>query len=169
MSDGPLAKTYLADAIVEVLCAAHDFYLHAHEIDRQVAPVYLREPHRVLLRRDNEFRLAFLAAVDRVQDFLLRETVMVGKPLGIHHRPAQRRQALLKTLRLRNPAQRRHLAPPYQIQPVPVPREHVLKIERMMDALDDARRRIILVDPLPQFLRVPVALRDEYRVRARQM
>ena len=53
------AKANLPDTIVEVLRARHDLYFHPHEVERQVAPVDLREAHRVLLRGDDGGGLAF--------------------------------------------------------------------------------------------------------------
>jgi len=73
------SETDFADAILEVVCAADDFDFDAHEIDRQVSPVNFGEAHGVLLRGDDDLGLALFAAVDGVQDFLLREAVMVGE------------------------------------------------------------------------------------------
>ncbi len=106
-----LAEADLAHAILEVIRAAEDLDLDAHELNRQVAPVDLGEAHRVLLRGDNGVGLALLAAVDGVQDFLLGEAMVIGEPLGIDQLRAELDEALLEALRLRNAAQGRDLAP----------------------------------------------------------
>ena len=56
-----------------------DFDFDAHEINREVAPINFREAHGVFLRRDDRLCLAFFGAIDRIDNFLLREAMMVGK------------------------------------------------------------------------------------------
>jgi hypothetical protein len=73
------AEADLADAILKVFGALEDFYFDAHEIDRQIAAIDFGEAHGVLLRGNDGDGLAFFAAVDRIQDFLLRKTVMIGE------------------------------------------------------------------------------------------
>jgi hypothetical protein len=73
------AETDFADAILKVAGAADDFYFDADEINRQIAPVNFRETHGVLLRGDDDFGLPLFCAIDDVQNFLLREAVMVGE------------------------------------------------------------------------------------------
>ena len=98
-------ETNLADAVAKVFSTAHDFDFDAHKKNRQVAAVQLGKTHGVLLRREDEFGLAFLAAVDGFDDFLLRKPVMVGKAFGIDQFRAQFDQALLETLGLRDAAE----------------------------------------------------------------
>ena len=62
-----LTEANAAHAIAEVVRAADDIDFHAHEQNRQVAPVQFRKPHGVFLRGDDEFRLTFLAAIDGVE------------------------------------------------------------------------------------------------------
>src|SRR5687768_7771741 len=78
-----LAKADLPHAVVEVARAAQDFDFNAHEKNRQVAPIDFRKAHGVLLRGENHFRLALLAAIDGVQNLLLSEAMMIGEALGI--------------------------------------------------------------------------------------
>src|SRR5208283_6067101 len=103
----PSAETDFADAILKVVRAADDLDFDAHEINRQVAPVEFREADGVLLRGDDGVGLAFLAAVDGVEDFLLREAVMIGKAFGINEFRAKFDEAVLETFRLRDAAERR--------------------------------------------------------------
>ena len=71
------AKTDLAHALVEVPGALEDLDFDPHEVDGEVAPVDFRKADGVLLSGNDGFGLAFLAAVDGVDDFLLGETVMI--------------------------------------------------------------------------------------------
>ena len=89
-----------AHAIIEVLGAAQDFYFDAHEIDGEVAAVNFRETDGVFLGGDDDLGLAFFAAVDDVEDFLLGETVVIGETLGINQFGAELDEALLKAFRL---------------------------------------------------------------------
>jgi len=73
------AETDLAHAVLKIFGAFEDFYFDAHKIDRQIAAIDFGEAHGVLLRGNDGNGLAFLAAVDRIQDFLLRKTVMIGE------------------------------------------------------------------------------------------
>src|ERR1039457_3372185 len=139
------------------------------EIDRQVAPVNLREAHGVLLRGDDDLGLAFLAAVDGVEDFLLREAVMVHETLGIDEFAAEFYQALFEAFRLGDAAQRRDFFALEKIQAFPFAAEHILEIQRMMHAFDEAGLGIMLGDAGAQSGGVAVALGDENRLRAREV
>ena len=92
---------------MKVVCAGDDFDFHAHEIKWHVAPVNLWKAHGVFLRGDDDLRLPLFGAVDGVQDFLLGKAMMIGEAFGIDEFAAQFHEALLKTFRLRNAAQRR--------------------------------------------------------------
>ena len=100
------AEADFANAVVEVFRAADDLDFHAHEVERQVAAINLREAHGVFLRGDDEFGLALLAAVDGVEDLLLAEPVMISEALGIDQFRPHACQALLEALRLRDSAER---------------------------------------------------------------
>jgi len=78
------AETDFSDAILKVVGAADNLDFDAHEINRQVAPVNFGEAHGVFLGGDDGVGLAFLAAVDDVENFLLGEAVMIGKAFGIN-------------------------------------------------------------------------------------
>src|SRR5688572_26382926 len=96
------AKTDLPDAILEVLGAGQDFDFHAHEIDGEIAPVDFGKADRVFLGGDDGQGLALSAAVDGVQDFLLRKAMVVGKSLAVDQFSAEAGQAFLEALRLGN-------------------------------------------------------------------
>src|SRR6266516_4155058 len=130
-----LTETDLLDAVVKVFGAAEDFDLDAHEVDGQIAPVEFRETDRVFLRGDNGVGLAFFAAVDDVQYFLLAEPVMVGEALGIDQLAGEFDQALLEALRLGNAAERGDFPSFEPFEVVTLPGEHVLEVERVMHAL----------------------------------
>src|SRR5579862_9436205 len=104
------SETDFADAVLEVVGAADDFDFDAHEENREIASVDFREAHGILLSGDNHLGLAFLAAIDHVEDFLLREPVMVGEALGINEFGAAIDQIVLEAFRLRDSAQGRDLA-----------------------------------------------------------
>src|ERR1700722_7707776 len=123
-----LFETNFSDAILEVVRAADDFNFHAHEKDRQVAPVNFGKTHGILLRGDDDFRLPLFATIDGVQDFLLAASVMVGEALGINQCRSQRNEALFKTVRLRNAAERSDLFSVKKIQRFAFPSKKVLKI-----------------------------------------
>jgi len=127
----------------------------------QVAPVNFREAHRVLLGGDDRVRLALLAAVDDVQHFLLAEPVMVGEAFGINQFTAERGETALKAFRLRDAAERGDFFSREQFEAVPLAGEHVLEIERVMHALNDAGRGIVLRDALAKRSGVAVAFGDE--------
>ena len=102
------------------------------------------------------------STVDGVQDFLLIETVMIGEALGVHQLGALFHEALLKTLRLRNAAERGHLA---ALEPADVLAlfgvEHILKIQGPVNALDNAGLGVVFSDAGPQAVAVAVALGNE--------
>src|SRR3954463_2542897 len=79
-----LAETDLADAVVEVGGAFEDFDFDAHEENAEVASIQFGETDRVFLSRDDQVGLAFLAAVDDVENFLLRKAVMIGEAFGVN-------------------------------------------------------------------------------------
>src|SRR5262245_8223650 len=162
-------KADLADAVMEVLCSAQDFDLHPHEIDGQIPPIDLWKAHRVLLGGDDGCGLAFLASVDHVQDFLLSETMMIGEALGVNQFRALCDQAFLEALRLGNAAQGSHLAALQKLQTELIACKNILEIERMMNALNNSRDRIISGDSGPQAGGVAVALGNENGAGARQM
>ena len=132
------------DAVVKVFGPAEDFDFHAHEIDGQVAPVDFREAHGVLLSGDDGVRLAFFAAVDDVQHLLLAEPVMVGEAFGIDQLTAEFDEASFEALRLGDAAERGDLLLLEQFQVVALAGEDVLKIKRVMHALDDPGVRVEL-------------------------
>src|SRR6478736_6723408 len=136
------AETDFTHAIAEVVRAAYDVDFDAHEQDRQVAPVQFWETHCVFLRRHDDLRLPFLAAVDGVEHFLLRKPVMVGEAFRVNELGAKLDDALLEALRLRDAAQRRDLPAFDEIQRRAFPGEHVFKIHWAVDAFDDGRGRI---------------------------
>src|SRR5437660_1080038 len=90
------SETDFADAIAEVFGAAQDFDFNAHEVNRQIAAVNLRKPYGILLRRDNHLGLPLLAAVDGIDNFLLAETMVIGKALRVHQFAAEVHQAALE-------------------------------------------------------------------------
>src|SRR5258706_10800440 len=75
------SEANLPHAIVEIFRAADNPDFDAHEIDRQIAPIDLRKADRVFLGGDDRGRLPLFAAIDRVQHFLLCETVVISETL----------------------------------------------------------------------------------------
>ena len=95
--------------------------------------------------------------------------MVVDEAFGIDQLGAELHHAILKTLRLSDPAQRSHF-PPFQIlQPDALAREQILEIQRMMHALDDARGWIQSRNAGAQRGGVAIALGDEDRARPEQM
>jgi len=78
---GSSSETDPVHAIIEPACARDDLDLDAHEVDRQIASIELRETNGVLLGRDEDLGPAFLAAIDGIQQLLLGEAVMIAKLL----------------------------------------------------------------------------------------
>jgi hypothetical protein len=68
---------------MKVLGAGEDLDFDSHEINRQVPPVNLGKADGVLLRRNDRDRLALLAAINCVQDFLLSEAVMIRETFAV--------------------------------------------------------------------------------------
>src|ERR1035441_6814202 len=129
-----LAEADLAHAVLEVIRAAEDLDLDAHEVDRQVAPVNLRKAYSVLLGGDNHLGLAFLAAVDGFQNIHLRKPMVIHKPLGKDQFRAQPDEAVLEAARLLNAAEGRDLAPFQQLKADPLAGEHIFQVQRVMNA-----------------------------------
>ena len=94
---------------------------------------------------------------------------MVGKTFGINELAAERNEAALKTFRLGNAAEGGDFFFFEQSQVVPFTGEHVLEIERVMHAFDDARVGIVLGDALPEGGGVSVAFGDENGAGAREV
>src|SRR5260221_9276344 len=95
--------------------------------------------------------------------------MMVRKALRIDQFRTQFNQALLKTLRLRDPAQRRHLPAREQFETMPLTGKDILEIKWSVNALDNPRARILLRDQAAQSTGIPVALRYENRASPGQM
>src|ERR1700751_1546019 len=104
-----LAEADFAHAILKTVGAADDLDLDAHEVDREIAAVNFWKPHGVLLGGNDGLGLALFASIDGVDHFLLGKTMMIGKALGINQLRPEVDQALLKAVRLRDPAERSHL------------------------------------------------------------
>src|SRR5260221_3811292 len=71
-----------SDGVIEVLRACNDFDFDAQEQNRNVAAVDFGETNGVLFGGEDGGGAALEAAVDHVDDFLLRVTVMVGVAAG---------------------------------------------------------------------------------------
>src|SRR4051812_41213421 len=99
-----LAETDFSDAILKVIGAVEDLNFHAHKVNGKIAAIDLGEAHRILLRGDDKFRLAFLATIDGVEDFLLGKTVMIGKTFRVNEAAAKAGEALFETFGLGNAA-----------------------------------------------------------------
>src|SRR6185437_554117 len=158
-----LAEADFSHAILEVIRAGHDLDFDTHEKDRQIAPVNLGKTHRVLLRRDDHLRLPLFAAVDGVQDLLLRKTMVIGKALGINQFTAAADEVMLKTFRLRDAAERSDLAALDEAEVRALAREHVFEIKRVMHAFYDARAGIKFRDALAKLGGFAVAFGDKNR------
>src|SRR5262249_40588140 len=95
---------------------------------------------------DNHFSLSLLAAVDRVQNFLLGKAMVIGETLGIDQFAAEMDQALFKTFGLRDAAKRSHFPRFQSFQVQAATGKDVFEIERVVNALDDAGGRVKLRD-----------------------
>jgi hypothetical protein len=78
------SKANLPHTILEVRRATEDFDFHAHKKHRQIPAIDLGEPNGIFLGGDDGLGLALFAPVDDVENFLLGEPVVIGKPLGIN-------------------------------------------------------------------------------------
>src|SRR5437868_2294747 len=91
-----LTETNLAHAIVEISSATQNFNLDAHEKNRQIPSIQFGKTNGVLLSRDDQFGLSLFAAIDHVENFLLRKPVMIDKSLGVDEFSANIHEALLE-------------------------------------------------------------------------
>src|ERR1039458_8432886 len=169
LSGLPSVQADFAHAIREILGAVEDFYFYPHEIDGQIAPVDFRKTDGVLLRGDDDFGLALFAAVDDVEDFLLGEAVVIGEALGIDQVGAQFDEALLEAFRLGDAAQGGDAFAFHEFQPPLFAGENILKVERVVNALDNAGSGIVAGDALAELGGVAVALGDENGAGAGEM
>ena len=87
---------------MKILSPFQDFDFHTHEVDGKITPVDFRKSYRILLCGDYEICLPSFAAIDNIQNFLLREAVMIHKPLGVNEIPTQFDRAFLETDRQGN-------------------------------------------------------------------
>src|ERR1051326_1615638 len=127
------AEANLAHAVIEIFGAAQNFNFYPHEVNRQIAAVNLGKAHRVFLGSNNGGGLALLAPVDRVQDLLLSEAVVIGKAFSIDQFRSLPHQALFKAFRLGDATQGGYFAPFDQSQAALFASENIFKVERMMN------------------------------------
>ena len=95
--------------------------------------------------------------------------MMVCEALGINQLRSELHQTLFEALRLGNATEGGHSAAFQNLQPRSLPRENVLQVERMMDALDDPRGRIELRNSPTQFRRITITLGNKNRAGSRQV
>src|ERR1051325_2545017 len=88
-------ETNSVDGIVKVFGALDDLDFDAEEINGDVYPVELGETHGIFFRGNDRLGLTFLAAIDHVQQFLLRVSMVIGVLLAVHHLGSLSSQTLL--------------------------------------------------------------------------
>ena len=66
---------------MKIVGAPENFYFNAHKVNGQIAAIDLGKAHGVLLCGDDRFRLPLFAAVDHVEHFLLRKTMVIREAL----------------------------------------------------------------------------------------
>src|SRR6266404_1860265 len=162
-------ETNLSDTILKVACAAQNLYFNSHEINWQIASIDFWKAHRILLSRNDCFRLPLLAAINSVENLLLGKAMMIGKALGIDQLTSQLNQALLEAFRLRNSAERRDLSTFHPVQGYPLACEHIFQIKGVMNAFNQSGGLIELRNPAPQFFSFPVAFGYKNIAGPRQM
>ena len=161
-----LSKADFAHAVLKIFCAAENFYFHTDEINRQIAPINFWKTHGIFLRRNDRICLLLFAAIDDVQNLLLRETMVIGEFSGVNQISAETDKALFKAFRLRDAAERRNFAAFKIIGAEALGSEEVFEIERVVNAFDDAGLGIIFLNDLSQLSGIAVAFRDKNGVSA---
>src|ERR1051326_1604058 len=144
-------ETNSVDGIVKVFGALDDLDFDAEEINGDVYPVELGETHGIFFRGNDRLGLTFLAAIDHVQQFLLRVSMVIGVLLAVHHLGSLSSQTLLEPVRHGDPGESRNFQPIEELERFPFAGKSVLEIERMMRALDNLGIGIESFDLLPQF------------------
>src|SRR4051812_26877781 len=95
--------------------------------------------------------------------------MVVSKTFRINQLATKTSQALFKAFRLRNPAQRCDFFSLEMIEAEALAIEDVLKIQRMMNAFDHLRPRIMFSDPPPEAFRISIAFSNENVACPRQV
>ena len=157
-----LAKANLADTILKVFCAADDFDFDAHEVNRKIAAIKFWESHSIFLGSDDHLGVAFFGAIDGIENFLLRESMMVGESFAVGDFRPKLDEAFLKTFRLSDCAECGDFFASEKIQRLSIICiEGVLKIERVVDAFNDSSLWIMLDDQFAERSGLTIALGDE--------
>jgi len=157
VTSGNLAEADFADAIVEVIGPGKDFNFDAHEVDGEVAAVDFGKADGVFLGSDDGLGLAFLAAVNGVENFLLGEAMVVGEALGIDEFGAEVDQALLETFGLGDRAEGSDFAGFEKLEAKALAREDVFEVKRVVNAFDEAGGGVERGDAAAEFFGVAVA------------
>src|SRR5882672_227493 len=84
------------DSVIKVLCAGDNANFHPQVINGNIATVNLWKADRVLLRGENGARAALEAAVDHIDNLLLRITMVVRIALGVNDVRSQTTEAVFE-------------------------------------------------------------------------
>jgi len=101
---------------------------------------------------ENRARAAFEAAVDHIDDLLLRIAMVVRIAFGVNNVGAQTTEPILEALGHGDAGNGGDLKTLQPFQRMTFAREDVLQVERLVGALDDFRLLIELADGLAEFL-----------------
>src|SRR5260221_5177272 len=148
----PLSVTNPGDSVIKVLCAGDDANFHPQVVDGNIAAVNLWKSDRILFGGENRARTAFEAAVDHIDDRLLRVTMVVRIPFGVNDVGAQAAEPVLETFRDGDAGNGGDLETLQRLQRTAFARENILQVERLVGALDDFGLLIELADRLAEFL-----------------
>src|SRR5690349_20128902 len=117
--------------------SAKDEDFHAKEIDGNFRGREPRETDCVFFRRYNHVHVAAQAAIDKALQFAFGITVMVSEALRQFDLGAEFAQAVLKTFRRGDATERADVGVVEAAERDLLPGVDVLKIERLVRALDD--------------------------------
>lgn len=151
----------MAYAVLKIFGAAEDADFYAHEAEGKVTSVDFREADGVFLGGEDDFSLAFFAAVDGVEDFLLGEAVVIGEAFGVYEVGAEVGEGLFEAFGLGDTAEGGDFFTADEVEIESFSAEDIFEVEGVVDAFDDTGGGVIAGDALSEFGGISVAFGDE--------
>src|ERR1039457_3702615 len=146
-----LSVTNSGDCIIKVLCPGDDPDFNSQVVNGNIAAVNLGKADRVRFRGENGARASFEAAVDHIDNLLLRVAMVVCEAFGVNNLGTQAAQPVLEAFGHGDAGNGGDLKTLKPVQRMPLAREDVLEVERLVRAFDDFGLLIELADGLAEF------------------
>jgi hypothetical protein len=126
-----------SDSVIEIFGSGNDANFHAQEVDGNVATVDLGKTDGILFGGENRLGAALEAAIDHIDDLLLRVAVVIRVSFAVDDVGAKSAQAVFETFGRGDAGDGRDIEVDEPLEIVAFAGKDVLQIQRMVSALDD--------------------------------